>query len=289
MNKLALGTVQFGLNYGIANKIGQISFDDAKEILKYAKNKNIDLIDTAISYGESEKVIGDVGIQGFKFITKLSVPPNDHVNIHKWIEEKISLSLERLGIESLYGLLIHRSENLFGVSGKKIINTLNKLKSKGMINKIGVSIYEPSELEKLKDIVHLDLIQAPFSIFDQRLLSSGWLSKLFKNDTEVHVRSVFLQGLLLMSKENRSAKFNKWNNLWKIWHEWLNDNQITALEATIRFALSKKEISKVVVGVDSKDQLEQIISASDGKLPAIPSELSLNDVNLLNPSNWSKI
>jgi hypothetical protein len=92
-----------------------------------------------------------------------------------------------------------------------------------------------------------------------------------------------------MSKQNRPHKFNRWKNLWKIWHEWLNDNQITALEATIRHAISVKKISKVIVGVDSKKQLNQIILASDGKLPPIPPGLFIDDINLLNPSNWNKI
>jgi len=135
----------------------------------------------------------------------------------------------------------------------------------------------------------LDIVQAPISIIDQRLLNSGWLSKLYKNDIEVHARSVFLQGLLLMSKKKRSSKFSQWNNLWKIWHDWLNDNKITALEATVRYALSIKEISRVIVGVDSKEQLQQIILASEGKLPPTPSGLFTEETNLLNPSNWNKI
>ena len=289
MSKLALGTVQFGTKYGIANQIGQIRFKDVKKILQFARSVNIDLIDTAISYGDSEKVIGNAGIKDFKFVSKLPALPKTYVNIHSWVEDEIKLSLKRLGIQSLYGLLIHRSENLIGDSGKEIIKALNNLKSKGTVKKIGVSIYESSELEKLKDLINLDIIQAPFNIIDQRLLKSGWLSKLFKNDIEVHIRSIFLQGLLLMSKQKHFSKFNQWSNLWKIWHEWLNDNKITALEATVRYALSIKEISRVIVGVDSKEQLQQIILASDGKLPPIPSELFAEDTNLLNPSNWNKI
>jgi aryl-alcohol dehydrogenase-like predicted oxidoreductase len=289
VNKLALGTVQFGLKYGIANKIGQIRFEDVKKILQFARNVNIDLIDTAISYGDSEKVIGDVSIKDFKFVSKLPTLPKSDVNINSWIEDEIQFSLKRLGIQSLYGFLIHRSEDLLGNSGKKIINALKKLKSKGIVKKIGVSIYEPSELEKLTGLIELDIVQAPLNIIDQRLLSSGWLSKLYKNNIEVHTRSVFLQGLLLMSWQKRSLRFSRWNNLWKIWHEWLNDNQITALEATIRYALSIKEVSKVIVGVDSEEQLRQIILASDGKLPPIPPELVIDDISLLNPSNWDKI
>ena len=89
-----------------------------------------------------------------------------------------------------------------------------------------------------------------------------------------------------MFERNRPSKFKRWSVLWKIWHEWLNDNQITALEATIRYAVSIPEISKVLVGVDTQDQLKEIIVASDGVLPNIPTELFTNDADLLNPSNW---
>ena len=290
MSKLALGTAQFGMNYGIANKYGKIKIEDIKEIIKLAKEKNFDLVDTAIGYNDSEKIIGKIGILNFKFVSKLPpLPKKDNLNVSSWIEDQTKLSLKRLGIQSLYGLLIHRSEDLFGDTGEQIINALNNLKLKGMVKKIGISIYEPSELEKLTKKFKPDIIQAPLNIIDQRLVDSGWLSKLYKTDVEIHIRSVFLQGLLLMVDQNRPHKFNRWKKLWIIWHEWLNDNQITALEATIRYAFSIKEVSKVIVGVDSKEQLKQIIDASNGKLPPIPSELIVDDKNLLNPSNWNKI
>jgi|TARA_B110000858_G_C17795399_1_gene472161 aryl-alcohol dehydrogenase-like predicted oxidoreductase len=290
MKKLALGTAQFGMSYGIANQHGKIKLENIKDIIKIAREKNIDLVDTAIAYGDSERIIGKIGILDFKFVTKLPpLPKIDVVNISFWVEDQIKLSLKRLGIQSLYGLLIHRSEDLLGDKGEKIVNALNNLKARGLVKKIGISIYDLSELEKLTNQIKVDIVQAPLNIIDQRLINSGWLSKLYKADVEVHIRSVFLQGLLLMSKQNRPHKFNRWKNLWKIWHEWLNDNQITALEATIRYALSVENISKVIVGVDSKKQLQQIILASDGKLPPIPPGLFMDDINLLNPSNWNKI
>jgi len=95
--------------------------------------------------------------------------------------------------------------------------------------------------------------------------------------------------LLLMSDSNRPDKFKQWDNLWKVWRDWLGDNKINALEASIRYALSISEISKVLVGVDTKDQLREIIVASSGAIPNIPGELFTDDVNLLNPSNWTKL
>ena len=124
---------------------------------------------------------------------------------------------------------------------------------------------------------------------DRRLIDNGMLSILKNKGIEVHARSVFLQGLLLMSEQNKPDKFQRWRVLWKIWHEWLNDNQITALEATIRHAVSTSEISKVLVGVDTSDQLKGIITASSGALPDIPPEMFTNDVDLLNPSNWGEL
>jgi aryl-alcohol dehydrogenase-like predicted oxidoreductase len=289
VNKLALGTAQFGLKYGIANEIGKVKFDNIKKILNFAKDVNIDLIDTAISYGDSEKSIGDTGIKGFRFVSKLPAPTNSCTNINSWIEDEIEFSLNRLGIQSLYGLLIHQPEILLSGVGKKILGALKLIKSKGIIKKIGISIYDPIELEKLLDLFEFDIVQAPLNIIDHRLLSSGWLKKLHKNNIEIHTRSVFLQGLLLLPKNKRSSYFKNWDNLWKIWDEWLNDNQITALEATLRFALSIKEISRVIVGVESKEQLQQIIASSDGNLPTIPSELLIEDLKLLNPSNWDKV
>lgn len=288
MNKLALGTAQFGLKYGISNQIGKIQLKEVKEILQYAKSLNINIIDTAISYGDSEKVLGETGVKDFKFITKLPVFPKNIFDVSSWIENEIDLSLKRLNVQSLYGLLIHRSEDLIHGKSKDIVEALYKIKSKGKVKKIGISIYETSELEQLTDLIEIDIVQAPLNIFDQRLLTSGWLSKLHKNDIEIHVRSIFLQGLLLMPRQKYPSYFNQWQRLLKMWHEWLNDNKISALEATVRYALSINELSRVIVGITSKKQLKQIIIASDGELPPIPTELFSNDRNLLNPSNWTK-
>ena len=134
MSKLSLGTVQFGLNYGVSNKNGKISLSEAKKILQLAKDSNIDLIDTAISYGDSEKVIGDIGIKDFKFVSKLPDLPSGYINVDAWVEENVKSSIKRLGINSLYGLLIHKTENLLDNKGKKLISSLNRMKNDGKFN-----------------------------------------------------------------------------------------------------------------------------------------------------------
>ena len=112
---------------------------------------------------------------------------------------------------------------------------------------------------------------------------------LKKLGIEVHARSIFLQGLLLMTDDRRPSQFSRWNSLWGVWHQWLNDNNITALEATIRYASSIPEISKILVGVDTKTQLQDIVQATKGDLPVVPKDLFTNDSDLLNPVNWAKL
>lgn len=289
MSKLALGTVQFGLNYGVANKFGIVKPSEVKKIFLLARKFKINLIDTAIGYGESEKIIGKIGILDFNFISKLPAIPPNCSDIDTWVEHNIKNSLLRLGVKSLYGLLLHKPRDLLGVSGKQLINALIKIKSKNFVKKIGISIYDPSELDLVMHLMKIEIVQAPLNIIDRRLENSGWMSKLYKAKVEIHARSVFLQGLLLMSKQERPYKFNRWSSLWKIWDEWLKDNKITALEATIQHAISVSEISKVIIGVDTKQQLEQIIIASKGVLQKTSLELNTNDIQLLNPTHWNKL
>lgn len=285
--KLALGTVQFGLPYGIANKKGQVRRSEAAEMLRLSIDNGIDTIDTAIAYGESEACLGAIGIDGFKIVTKLPAIPEGCLSIGAWIQEQFAASLARLGKKTIYGFLLHSPEQLFGVGGMEIYKTLNDLKKKGQVQKIGVSIYDPQELESITKHVSLDLVQAPFNLIDQRLLTSGWLKKLKKEGVEVHTRSVFLQGLLLMSKNSRPIYFEPWRDLFEKWHNWLAKNNVSAVKACIEYPLQISEIDRVVVGADSIDQLSEIIHFINNKsLLSFPS-LNCNDERLINPFYWS--
>jgi len=290
-SKIALGAVQFGIDYGVNSTEGQVEPKEVENILHYARSKGINLLDTAPAYGSSEKVLGQIGTENFKVVTKTrhfdSLEINDSdVNL---LNNDFYNSLKNLRQDSVYGVLVHNADDLLKSGSEKIFKQLQKLKHAKKIVKIGVSVYDHSQLQTILDNFDIDLVQLPFNILDRRMVDSGMLVKLQEKDIEVHARSVFLQGLLLMSEQNRPDKFNRWSGLWRIWHEWLNDNQLTALEATIRHAVSMPEISKVLVGVDNVGQLEEIAVASTGELPKIPNELFTNDIDLLNPSNWSKL
>jgi len=291
MSKIALGTVNFGIDYGINSKNGRVQPMEVKSILNYAHLQNIDLLDTAPSYGDSEKFLGGVNVQQFRVVTKTRHFDNVEINNNdvELLRKDFYHSLEGLKQDRVYGVLMHNADDLLKTGSQQLFNQLEKFKQEKKIAKIGVSVYDHNQLKSILENYNIDLVQLPFNILDKRLIDSGMLSTLQKRGIEVHARSVFLQGLLLMSEQSRPKKFKRWDALWKIWSDWLGDNQITALEAATRYATSIPEISKVLVGVDTKEQLKEIIVASDGFLPSLPTELYTNDVNLLNPSNWGKL
>lgn len=285
--KLGIGTVHFGMSYGLNSTNKQLTLREINKILNYARTIKINTIDTAPIYGNSEEKLGKYNISDFDIITKTKHFLNKKLdeNDVKILDHTFKNSLTLLKKNSIYSLMIHNADDLKKKGSDKIFFHLQKLKLENKIKKIGVSVYDSKQLEYILNNFDIDLVQLPLSILDRRLIYSGMLDKLIRKKIEVHSRSIFLQGLLL-SNERLPKEFYKWKKLWKIWYHWLNDNKITALEATVRFAISTKEISRVLVGIQTKKQLEEIVLASDGILPEIPSELYTDDTNLLNPSNW---
>ncbi|MDO8437351.1 MAG: aldo/keto reductase [Nitrosomonadaceae bacterium] len=286
MSRLILGTVQFGLPYGIANQDGQVTRSTAKAMLQLATANGIDTLDTAIAYGESETCLGEIGAQGFRLVTKLPAVPEGCVDVSGWVQEQVATSLTRLGIRALYGLLLHCSKQLLGSNGKELYQALQGLKDSGQVKKIGVSIYAPKELDALIPQYRFDLVQAPFSLVDRRILLSGWLRRLKQEGTEIHTRSAFLQGLLLMPQTAIPLKFSPWSDLWERWHKWLSDHDASAIQACLAFPLAFPEIDRIVVGADSVSQLGQIISAATGDVPSDLPDLSCDADNLINPTLW---
>lgn len=286
MNRLALGTVQFGLPYGIANRAGQVTRPEAKAMLQLVAANGIDTLDTAIAYGDSETCLGEVGTQGFKVVTKLPAVPDDCADVSVWIKQQVSASLARLGVTEVYGLLLHRPEQLLGANGASLYRALQGLKDSGKVQKLGVSIYSPSELDTLMPQYCFDLVQAPFNLVDRRLCRTGWLQRLKGSGVEVHTRSAFLQGLLLMTKTDMPAKFAPWSDLWHRWQRWLAEHDASSVQACLAFPLSFPEIDRVVVGADSLSQLAQSLSATNSLPIRELPDLQCEDENLINPAKW---
>jgi len=288
--KISLGSVQFGLNYGVANSVGQVSLPEVQSILKLARKNNIDILDTAIAYGKSEEILGKAGISGFRVVTKLPELPADCDDILCWVEHQVDFSLNRLKQKKLYGLLLHRPQDLLGFGGSELREALMKLKSDDVVRKIGVSIYGPEDLDMVYGKMKIDLVQAPFNVVDRRMELSGWLDRLKDDGVEVHCRSVFLQGLLLMEQSEMPKKFMRWSGLWEQWKKTLEKYQISPLLACLAYPISLSQVDQIIVGVDSAKQLNEIIDVSStvDHAPDM-SFLSLDDIHLIDPSNWNAL
>ena len=288
-NKIALGSVQFGTNYGVANTIGRVSMEMAGAILRKAQLSGMDTVDTAIAYGDSESVLGGLGVQEWKVVSKLPGVPEECSDVTCWVRTQMQESLQRLGLKRMHGLLLHHPRQLFEGVGSDLYAALQSLKDEGLVAKVGVSVYGPAELEYIWPKYRFDLVQAPLNILDRRFVDSGWASRLKNSGVEVHTRSTFLQGLLLMPADKRPDRFNRWSDIWHIWDRWLFDTGLTPLQACLRYAITLSVIDRVIVGVDTVTQLHEIGSAAAGVLDSIPVFNHLHDDRLINPASWSQL
>jgi len=253
MNKIALGTAQFGMDYGINNKKGRIPKKEVFKILDMAHENGINMVDTAYAYGDSEKIIGDYIKKKDKSFHIVSKLPKCELNVAHDIFKR---SLVSLGVDILYGYLLHSFSNYNEES--EIWNFMCNLKEQQKVRKIGFSLYFPSELEMLlRHRIGFDIIQVPYNIFDRRF--EEYFKALKAMGIEIHVRSVFLQGLLLKKPETLGRHFDNIKNKLKRLQEISALMKVPVMSNCIHFAINNDYIDKIVVGVDNSQHLEQII------------------------------
>lgn len=284
-SKLVLGTAQFGMNYGINNKQRRLPDDQIFRILEFALDNGLDTLDTAYDYGNSENTIGKFMEQhkvNFKVISKLSwqkqLPP----------ESIINASLERLHLDKIYAYLIHDFNHF--LNAPEAWGTLRKFKEDGKIEKIGFSLYYPSEIEYLlQKNIQIDLLQIPYSILDQRF--AGWLPVLEERNIEVHARSIFLQGLIFIKPPELKSKFVKLAPKLTTLRMLSEGEGIPLSAMCICFPALNNYIKNIVVGVDSFANLcdnlnafsyqKQVMKISDKLL-----NLREDDEGVILPINW---
>lgn len=288
-NKLAIGTAQFGLDYGVSNFSGRTSPSEVQKILSYARTIGISVLDTAVAYGNSETQLGAANVQGFDIVSKLP-PLQDNVgNIEKWCTQHVSESLSKLKIAKLHAVLLHKPADLLGSRGAELLKALKLAQEMNFTHKIGYSIYSVEELPPLLNVLVPELLQVPFNILDTKLVSTGWADRLKQMNVEIHVRSIFLQGLLLMMPSTRPEKFLRWSNLWKEWDSFLHEANLTEIEACVRFAHNFPQLDRIIVGVENCNQLAHISSIGRDPLPSLPSWRSKIEEALISPSLWSTL
>jgi aryl-alcohol dehydrogenase-like predicted oxidoreductase len=285
--KLALGTAQFGLDYGVANISGQTSLREVERIIHRARLAGIDMLDTAAAYGSSEQVLGEIGLNGWKVVSKVPPMPKGTSDGKQWVLAFVKQSLSRLRVARLEGLLLHSPADLLTVQGSGLARGLQDIQAEGLVGQIGFSIYSPQDLPDLLQVLRPNLVQAPFSVFDQRLLKSGWLDRLTDAGVEIHARSVFLQGLLLMTRERRPAFFDRWNELWQNWDALIEAHGGNALAVCIGFVRAQSGIARIVLGIDNLVHLEQVLTTWHDSVPVRGAvELSCDDLELVEPFRW---
>ena len=167
-----------------------------------------------------------------------------------------------------------------------MLNQLSDLKEKGVIQKIGVSVYDTKEVDFILANFDIDIVQVPFNVIDGRMLVDNTLDKLKKRNIEIHARSVYLQGLLLMNIKEQIQHFGNWQSIWKGFDIFCKENKITPLQLCLRYVLQNPLIDKVILGIDNYVQLEETIESAVGSINNIPAELISLDNNLCNPLNW---
>ncbi|HIF11195.1 MAG TPA: hypothetical protein EYQ81_16060 [Sneathiellales bacterium] len=292
-SSLALGTVQFGLDYGITNQAGKPSLHEVKKILATAARGGIDLLDTASGYGDSEAVLGSASDQSeaFSVVTKTpnwgGVPSEDCT---KDLAESFEASLRQLEREDLWGLMVHLASDLTSDHGPRIWRGMQSIKASGKVMNIGISFYADDPIDDLIATFRPDFVQLPLNVLDQRLIANGELKRLHEAGIEIHARSVFLQGLLMSRSDDLPNHLHGLKPSLGKFTAICGKAGISQLEGALAFARSVSELSRIVVGVTTSGELEAICRAfNTASVTSLDwKAASCDDPNLVDPRFWPK-
>jgi len=286
LKKICLGSANFGKNYGYKNS--KVKKKEFSKIFKYAKFKKINYIDTAFNYSNSQKIIGKNSIN-LKIITKIPKIPYFITNPELWIKKIISKSLKDLNTKKLYAVLFHYPPHQIDKKRFiKIINYLEDLKKKKIINKIGISAYNINEIRRSFTIYKFQIIQFQANILDQNILKNPYIKFLKKKGVEIHIRSIFLQGMLLSDISDIPRKFRYLKKPLIYFDNWVKKQKISKLSACLQYIFPFSMIDKIVLGTNNYLQFKQTVEAIEkinGKLN-LPRQLKNINSRKLNPKNW---
>lgn len=275
-SRIALGTVQFGLDYGISNTGGKPSIKEIEAVLNLALDSKIELLDTANAYGDAEQVIGKLNSNRFDIVTKFLPESQNGL-----FENQFRDSLHKLKTENVYGLLAHRPMDV--VKHPEIWEKMNAQKSIEKVRKIGFSFDRPEEYYAIiENSFFPDIVQVPLNYYDYRF--AGIIEELKSNGCEIHVRSAFLQGLFFSNTTKLPSFFDEVKELIA---ELQKEHGIYLAAALLQFVLDNKFVDKVVIGVLSTHQLQNIL---DSLVNAPKLRNFNNKINhkILQPSLWPK-
>lgn len=284
-SRIGLGTVQFGINYGISNTGGQVPAAEVASILASAHQAGIGVLDTAASYGKAEEAIGRTlqDSYSFRVVTK-ALPLSYGLDA---VERRARDSIVLLGHKPIDAILVHAAQDLASPDGPRLWSLLQRLRDEGLCERIGISAYVDDGPLELARKYQPDLMQVPFSLLDQRLMQRGVLDALKELDVELHVRSILLQGLLLMNPGRLPAKLAHAQPALAAARDHIRRAGLKPIEAALGFVLGQKAIDVAVVGVTSQTELSEILTAAETALPELDwASCAIDDPKIVTPSLW---
>lgn len=285
--RIALGTAQFGLDYGVTNRAGQVSEDVVRAVLGRARAVGIEWLDTAAAYGTAETVLGKLAgaASGFRVCTKV-VSAADAADPVGRAQRQFEASLARLGRRSVDVLMIHDAQRLLDPGGPALYRWLAAQKAQGAALAIGVSVYEGAQARALTERFSLDWVQLPLNVLDQRALADGTLAQLKSRGVSVQARSALLQGLLLTDPAHLPVAFAAARAPLTRVRAAAAASRVSVLGLALSFVASVAEVDQIVLGVESPRQLDECVRALG--TPADPSwrELSCDDQAVVDPRRW---
>lgn len=284
MNKIVLGTVQFGVNYGINNSSGQVSLEEVCKILKIAQEQGIKTLDTSSAYGISEIVLGKaLKESSFQFNIVSKYP-----RCEESVRSTLAMSINNLGVKSLYGYLVHHFD--FFQEQPEFFDEMTALKNEGKITKVGFSLYNVEQLQYLLDHdVKFDILQFPYNIFDKQF--EPYMPKLVEMGVEIHTRSAFLQGLFFKDTNTLPEELIPLKKYLDNLHDYCADRGLTVEQLALGYVIANSNVKGALIGVDNHEQLEANLKVASVKLSQEDidyiSNIDIKEKTLLNPVNWN--
>jgi aryl-alcohol dehydrogenase-like predicted oxidoreductase len=300
---LTLGAVQFGMNYGIANKTGRPTRKEVFEILDIARDAGVNVLDTAYAYGESEKVLGEwlsgrADRDAILVATKLpeieGFADMSEGEAKSKIAEVLSTSLRRLRLERVFLYLLHRAEHMTCRDGL-VMRHLDSLRREGLVEHVGVSVYTPEEALLALSVEGVSAVQVPCSVFDQRLRRSGFLERAQRQGVAVFARSVFLQGLILMPVGDVPAHLDEIAPYKRGFERLCREAGRSVAEVAFLFSRAEEGVTSVLVGVDNVAQMRANVELaarpplSPDLLEKVRESFCSIPERLVNPARWREL
>lgn len=290
--RLGLGTAQFGSRYGISNEKGAPSETEVAAILAVAEEAGVGYLDTAFGYSKSEELVGRYlqPNHGLRVVTKTPPISNDAIEAAQKSRmlDALAVSLDRLRVEKIHGLLVHHVSDLHKPGREYLVEALQEAQSRGLVDRIGVSVYNVAQLESVEAVFDIQILQFPFNVFDSRIVTSEVFRRLKSAGTEMHARSVFLQGALLMDPSRLPDYFAPVRNQFSLLHKEWSAAGITRLSGCLAFVFQNPDIDALIVGANSA---AEFIGIRDSIVEMISRNVAINpapaiEAKFLDPSCW---